>query len=206
MPDEPEMEVSVQRGWHHQFGYYYTLDRHKVRSTYTGDNQYGYPTFDTVRTPAGEAVYQLKYRRDFSQAQVLAGLVHQHIVPRLEAQIGLVIPMPASTQRARQPVTEVASALAELLGINAWDNILQKADAENAPSLKNLDGWQAKMAALKGRFVLNEAITDEGRWNAILLDDLYDTGASMQTAMALLKSYRKLNKVFFVALTRKSST
>ena len=51
----------------------YTLDKHTINSTYTGEDIYGRATFDTTRTEVGEALYQLKYRFNHSQATVLAG-------------------------------------------------------------------------------------------------------------------------------------
>ena len=40
----------------------FSLDKHKISSTYTGDNEYGHATFNTLRTDIGEALYQLKYK------------------------------------------------------------------------------------------------------------------------------------------------
>jgi hypothetical protein len=37
---------------------------------------------------------------------------------------------------------------------------------------------EEKMAALEGRFTINDRITNPGSWNALLFDDLYDIGAS----------------------------
>ena len=90
----------------------YALDKHIVSSVYTGDNEAGYPTFDTTRTAIGEAVFQLKYRQDWSKAGGLASAVAKSVVPLL-GNIVLIVPMPASTPRSRQPVTEVALELAK---------------------------------------------------------------------------------------------
>ncbi len=50
----------------------FSLDKHTLSSVYTGDNQYGHPTFDTTRTEVGESLYRLKYRHDYSQVKVIA--------------------------------------------------------------------------------------------------------------------------------------
>ena len=55
----------------------FALDKHMASSTFLGKNEYGHPMFDNNRTPAGEAVYQLKYRNDFSQVKPLARSVVQ---------------------------------------------------------------------------------------------------------------------------------
>ena len=179
----------------------YALDKHMLSSVFTGHNEAGHPTFDNTRTQAGEAVYQLKYRQDWSQALRLATAVNKHVVPLL-GKIGLIVPMPASTPRPRQPVTEVAVELGKLLDVNVFDNLLVK-NATATPSLKNMNGKDEKVAALQGRFSISDGIAGEGKWNALLLDDLFDSGASMEAACSLLKTYAKIDKVFAVALTWK---
>ena len=50
----------------------YSLDRHIKSSVYLGENEYGRKMFDTQRTEIGEAIYQLKYKRDLTQVNYLA--------------------------------------------------------------------------------------------------------------------------------------
>ncbi|WP_424943892.1 ComF family protein [Aliiroseovarius crassostreae] len=181
----------------------YALDKHIVSSTYTGDNEYGYPTFHTVRTEAGEAVYQLKYRSDWDQVEPLADAVVQHIVPNL-GPIGLVIPVPASKTRTRQPVYEVAQAVAKKTGVNSFEGIVSKAAAVGeAVALKDLSTKEEKVAALDGRFTISDTIKGDGCWNALVVDDLFDTGASMEAVCAALRKYPKIGKIYVAALTWK---
>lgn len=181
----------------------YVLDKHKISSSYIGDNEFGYPQFDTLRTEVGEALYRLKYRQDFTQADPLAAEIQQHLLPRFDP-IGLIVPMPATNPRPRQPVTEVARALAKRMGLTCFENLLVKAPAAaGAPSLKDILGKEAKVAAMKGRFTINDEIVENGRWNALLVDDLYDSGASMEAACAALRTYPKIDRIFVAALTWK---
>lgn len=181
----------------------YALDKHIISSVYTGDNQFGHPTFDTKRTDVGEAVFQLKYREDWSQAAPLAKAVQKYVVP-LIGQVDLIVPMPASTPRDRQPVTEVALKLANLLNINVFNNLLVKNATQTAnQSLKNMKLKEEKVAALAGRFSIKDEINGDGKWNTILLDDLFDTGASMEAACNALRTYAKINHIYAVALTWK---
>lgn len=183
----------------------YALDRHKISSTYIGDNEFGYPQFDTLRTEVGESLYQLKYRGDFAQAGPLAAEIQKYLVPRF-GPVGLIVPMPATKPRTRQPVTEIARALAGLIGLACFENLLVKAPAAaGAPSLKDIVGKEAKAAAMKGRFTVNDEIAGEGRWNVLLVDDLYDSGASMEAACAALRTYPKIDRIFVAALTWKMS-
>jgi predicted amidophosphoribosyltransferase len=112
--------------------------------------------------------------------------------------------MPASTSRARQPVNELANALGQLTQIPVFDNMVEKAPAPpGSTPLKNMHTRAEKDAALEGRFSINECITNEGRWNALLLDDLFDTGATMDAVCKALRTYRKINRIYAAAITWK---
>jgi predicted amidophosphoribosyltransferase len=181
----------------------YALHKHTLSSVYLGDDEYGHPRFDTTRSEPGESLYQLKYRGDWDQVKPLAAQVKASLLP-LFGKIGLIIPMPASTVRARQPVNEIATELGRLTDTPVFDNIIVKAPApQGSPQLKNLHGREEKDAALQGRFSINPAITNEGCWNALLLDDLFDTGATMDAVSKTLRTYKKINQVYAASLTWK---
>ena len=80
-----------------------------------------------------EALYQLKYRGDWNQIAPLAAQIQATLLP-LFGKIGLIIPMPASTTRARQPVDELAAELGRITGIPVFNNVVVKAPApQGAP-------------------------------------------------------------------------
>lgn len=89
----------------------YAMDKYLIKSTYLGDDEYGNPRFQNDRTEVGEAVYQLKYRSDWNQVQPLAQCLYDNAYPLFD-KVGFIVPMAASNVRARQPVSEVAQALA----------------------------------------------------------------------------------------------
>jgi predicted amidophosphoribosyltransferase len=181
----------------------YVLDKHTISSTYLGDDEFGHPRFDTKRSEVGEALYQLKYRHDFSKAEPLATELKTHLVPKF-GPIGFVVPMPPSNARERQPVTEIARLLSEKIGAPMFDNILVKrAPAANTPQLKDIAGKDAKIAALTDRFTINPAIANDEKWNVLLVDDLFDSGASMEAAATKLKEYDKVGEIYVTALTWK---
>lgn len=181
----------------------YVLDKHTLSSKYIGDNEHGHPQFETKRSEVGEALYQLKYRGDKAQAMPLATQVAKSIVPKL-GKVGLIVPMPASNARAWQPVNEVAKELSKLIDAPVFDNIIVKAAADaEAKQLKDMAAKEEKEAALKGKFTVNDGIKNGGKWNALLLDDLFDTGASMEAVTAALRTYQKIGKIFVAALTWK---
>jgi predicted amidophosphoribosyltransferase len=110
--------------------------------------------FDTKRSEVGEALYQLKYRGDLDKVQPLAKEIATYAAPQFK-NVGFIVPMPPSTERARQPVTEIAKSLSEILKVPMFDNILVKLppDPDAKPS-KDLVGKEAKVAALKERWRL----------------------------------------------------
>ena len=176
----------------------WVLDKHVLSSTYIGDNQWGHAQFDTQRSEAGEASYQLKYREDWNQVEPLAQALATHIFPKC-GNVGFIVPMPASQIRQRQPVTEVAHALGRLVDKPVFESLVK---APGGPALKNLQTKEEKLEALAHRITVVDLIND-GRWNVLLVDDLYDSGASMEAACNALRSYHKVNKIFVAALTWK---
>ncbi|MDO6967109.1 ComF family protein [Rhizobium alvei] len=180
----------------------YVLDKHKIRSIFIGHYPNGRPQFDTLRTDIGEAVYQLKYNGDWTKCAPLAKAVHDHIVP-LFPKIGLVVPMPPSQPRSRQPVDGVAEELAKLMGLTVFGDLIAKSPSTTGKKLKDLTSKPEKVAELAGRLSINDTIGGDGKWNALLIDDLFDSGASMEAATAALKSYNKISGVYVAALTWK---
>lgn len=180
------------------------MHKHTLSSVYTGDNGYGHPSFDTTRSEPGEALYKLKYRSDWSQVGLLAAQVHATLWP-LFPSVGLIVPMPASTKRLRQPVDELATALGKLTKTPVFDNMVLKAPPpEGSTVLKNLHSREEKDEALTGLFSINKSsIANEGSWNALLLDDLFDAGATMDAVCKALKTYKKINHIYAATITWK---
>ncbi len=176
----------------------WVLDKHTLRSIYLGDDEYGHPRYDTTRTEVGEATFQLKYRNDWAQAKPLAKAIADHICPKF-AKVGFIVPMPASVQRTRQPVTEVAKELGALVTVPVFNNILLKAAI--GTSLKNLNTKEEKIKAIGNSFSVKDEIENNGKWNVLVVDDLFHTGASMETACNVLRTYSKVRNIYVAALT-----
>lgn len=190
------MKVNIKQ-LYGQFNRGYALDKHSLSSTPNGTYENGRTKYDTVRTEAGQAVYLLKYRQQRAHILPLAQAVNTHIVPLLP-KFSLIVPMPASNPRPEQPVTAVAKVLGELSGKPVFE-LLSK--APGGPKLKDLYLRSDKDAALEGAISLNRLITNNGRWNALLIDDLHHSGASIDAACAVLRTYEKIGEIYVAALT-----
>jgi len=178
----------------------YVLDKHMLHSVFLGDDSQGHPRFDNTRTEVGEAVFRLKYCGEREQAEPLARALQTHVMPRF-GPIGFIVPMPASRVRPWQPVAAVARALALRMRIPVFERLLLKTSLSRP--LKDLPTREEKMHALAGTFTLHDEIRNQGLWNALLIDDLYDSGATMEVASLLLRKYRKVNHLYVAALTWK---
>lgn len=180
----------------------FALDKHMVKSTFLGYNDSGHATFHNERTEVGEAVYQLKYKYDWNQVDLLAQCLLDNAVP-LFKNIQLIIPMAASNPRERQPVTAITEALAKKMGngIISFNKLLLK--ASGGVSLKDLKTKEEKTAAVAGAFSFHDEIGGTGPYNALIIDDLYHTGASMEAACTALRGYSKISKIYVAALTWK---
>lgn len=196
------MEVQVRKiegSW--DLGY--VMHKHTLSSVHLGLDEWGHDRFDTTRSEPGEALFQLKYRSDWSKVDPLAQQIKETLLP-LFGTIGMIIPMPASTVRAKQPVNELANSLGKLTDVPVFDSMIVKSPAPvGSIPLKNINGRADRDAALAGRFSINDVITNEGRWNALLLDDLFDTGATMNSVCQTLRTYRKINYIYAAAITWK---
>jgi competence protein ComFC len=175
----------------------YVLDLHTISSTMIGYNEFGHPEFDTVRSPLGELVYRLKYKGDKgaigSIVEAITGFMKTS-----DLNPEVVVPMPPSKlQRSFQPVIEVGTELAKTLGITFDSTSLKK--AKSTPQMKDVGDFSARVATLEAAFVSERDL--EGRI-VLLLDDLFQSGATMNVASRTLKDQGRVKSVYALALTR----
>ena len=109
-----------------------------------------------------------------------------------------VIPIPPSkVQRVFQPVVEIVSALANSLGIPLDITSLKK--SKTTLQMKDVGDFAARIAALEAAFTSGKDLA--GR-QVLLVDDLFQSGASMNVAARTLKQQGLVKSVYALALTR----
>ena len=178
----------------------YSLDKHSLTSIPSGTDAYGHVRFDTTRSEAGQALYQLKYQNDVSQVEPIAQELVTSIASKLPP-INFVVPMTPSTLRTVQPVVLIAKSLAEKLNVSCIENFLIKNGTNQ--QLKDLVSKKDKLEALNKVMAINDAAVNNGSWNVLIVDDLYDSGSSLEVACNLMQKNSKINKVFVATVTRK---
>jgi competence protein ComFC len=178
----------------------YVLDRHTISSTMIGYNEFGHPEFDTQRSPLGELIYRLKYKGDKSSIPRIVEAVSAFV--RGQAiRTDLVVPMPPSKlQRPYQPVIEIASELSKALGIALDATSLKK--TKTTPQMKDIGDYSARVAALDTAFTVGKDL--DGK-RVLLIDDLLQSGATMNVVAKMLKEQGQAKAVYVIALTRTRS-
>jgi competence protein ComFC len=178
----------------------YVLDRHTISSTMIGYNEFGHPEFDTQRSPLGELVYRLKYKSDKNTIPPIVEAVVQFLRSRA-IQVDVIVPMPPSRlQRPYQPVIEIASELSKVLKV-AFDAASLK-KTKITPQMKDVGDFPERLAVLDNAFTVSKDL--EGN-RILLIDDLFQSGATMNVVAKTLKEQGQAKAIYAIALTRTRS-
>lgn len=175
----------------------FVLDYHTVSSIYLGDDLYGRPVFDTTRTEIGELLFRLKFRSDNSVASEIAGIIADFLV-RWNPDIELIIPVPPSSPRNVQPVFVIAERLGERLGIPAMFDCVAR--TKEMPAIKNIYDYEERVSLLEDA---HEVVQSSAAGKRVLLfDDLYRSGATMNSIADVLYNQGNVAAVYGLAITR----
>ena len=197
MSSIPTNPFVVQGAW--RLGW--TLDVHTTSSEFLGYDPNGHPLFDTIRSPLGELLYQLKYRGQPTAgriATVMAGFFDNK--PKALARIDLVIPMPPSApaRPSRSPQSARNSP-----GSSRSDSLPTRSERlRDTPGLKDVHDPELRRDLLDGAFEADPSRV-KGR-GILLVDDLYRSGATANAvAVALIRA--GASRVYLLAVTRTRS-
>lgn len=179
----------------------YALDYHTLSSEFIGYDGFGHPRFDTTRSEIGELLYQLKYRSDRavieSLVEVAAGFITSWV-----AEIDLIVPTPPSNLgRLNQPVLEIAKGLSHSLNLILCEDCVVK--IKDTPELKNVYDYDRRAQLLEGAYSV-DASKVKGL-SVLVFDDLYRSGATLNSITLGLYSKGEAANVYVLALTRTRS-
>ncbi len=128
---------------------------------------------DGDRTPIGELLYQLKYHKKYSLAAEIAKLAagfYEIWAPGCT----LVVPAPSSKDRQFQPTTAVSEILARTINLPCDCTAIVR--TRKIPEIKHTS-YADRIKMIAG---IHEANPDmRGGHSVLLVDDIYDTGATM---------------------------
>ena len=162
-----------------------------------GHLQYGHPIFDTVYTELGELLLRVKYRSDWSAVDEIVEAAADFMRSWNPGE-DLIVPVPPSRKRPKQPVLVLADALGQRLGIETILNCVAR--VKETPELKNVYDFGTRVQSLQGAHTVNKAAV-EGR-KVLLFDDLYRSGATMNAVAASLYDEGAASDVFGLTITR----
>jgi predicted amidophosphoribosyltransferase len=155
--------------------------------------------FDTTRSELGELLYRLKSRADETVVPEIADTAAAFI-SEWKPGVEIMVPVPPSTPRALQPVSVLGNALSQRLNI-PFVNCVRK--TRDAPQLKNVYDLDERLRLLEGLHTVDVSATS-GR-KILLFDDLYRSGATMNSIATLLYEQGRATDVFALTITRTRS-
>lgn len=169
------------------------LDWHMLESKLIGQDEAGHSIFDNQRTAIGELVFRFKYRNDEPALGDLVKLA----LNLFWGKFDLLIPMPPSNP-GRTVTKRIALGLSRGLDAPFSDTAIAK--IKSTPQLKNVSDPETKRRMLDGVFSVDAAQVDGKR--VLLVDDLYDSGATLEAATEALKAHAKPISINVIAMTR----
>lgn len=173
----------------------YVLDDHIIESIYLGIDAYGHAMYDNTRSKLGDLLYNFKYKNKHDNLNNIITLIKPFLKQWKALQnINIVMPVPPSNKnRDYQPVTELANSIATVINKPFTDKILTKQSAiesknsENKPKIKN---------SIKA---LQKA---KSKHSILLVDDLYDTGITLNECVSVLQKDPLLLEIYVLAMTK----
>jgi len=176
----------------------YAIDRHTLSSTYLGENDYGHPMFDTTRSEIGELIYQLKYQKNKNIINDIMEIVEPVLDQwKIKEKVNIIIPIPpTNSSRSFQPVFLIAEAISDYLNIRMSTQVLKKSKHEQLKDASH----DKKLDMIKDSIIKEKNF--KKKVNILLVDDLFDSGVTLNEAVNVLKSDINVADVYVLVMTQ----
>ena len=179
----------------------YAFDIHTIESIYTGDNEYGHPTFDTKRSPMGQCIYELKYGQHLPILdKIVKMILKDPSFSKFIDIVDIILPVPPSNKyRLIQPVLVCSQKIAEKYQKELRCDII---NSTNREELKNAV-TEEKYDKIKASIIIKDKIEKTKR--LLIFDDVFDSGSTLSaiTNALIEKGYGHVY-VFTLTKTRKA--
>lgn len=178
----------------------FALDYHTVSSEFLGHDEFGHPRFETKRTELGELLYRLKYGSDRAVIDEIVDAAAKFI-DSWKPKVSVILAVPPSKPRAQQPVVLLAEALGKRLNLPVKVDTVTR--IKTVSELKDVFEYGARVKLLQGVHTVDRKITEEQ--SVLLFDDLFRSGATMNSITDVLYEEGKAKEVFALTITRTRS-
>lgn len=188
--------IPLQGDW--AFGV--AFDLHTAYSNHLGVDENGNDRFENIYTEMGYLIHSFKYKNNRGALPDIIKLLDKIEWP---LKFDFIIPIPPTDKtRKFQPVTEIAKALGQSIGVNVLTDILIK--TPGGKPLKNISDPQERENSLRDTIAIhdNPLIHDK---SVLLVDDLYRSGATLRISSDLLMKVAKVRVVSVLTMTRTRS-
>lgn len=174
----------------------FALDIHVIRSVPLGEDAYGHARFDNTRSPIGELLYQFKYNGRYEHLEQIVETILAFLNSHSEMKdIEVILPVPPTKDRNYQPTFEIARKLAEELHVFCCDDVLENTSHVEAKAL-----LASEKHKLTGTIIKRKMATH--RHNTLLIDDLYQTGTTLNQCAFVLRQDPLIDKIYVLAITK----
>jgi predicted amidophosphoribosyltransferase len=175
----------------------FVLDFHTLESKYLGDDEYGHPQFENVYSEIGKLLHLLKSKKDRSAIDPIAAAAVE-FVRGVRWQPQVVVTVPPSRYRFFQPLKALSREVAERLQVEFCEGCVKK--IKSTPQLKNVFDYERRKELLSDAFQADHAKLIGKR--VLLLDDLYRSGATMNSVTIALMQSGNAAAVYALAITK----
>lgn len=174
----------------------WAMDFHTISSRYDESKS----SYHTLRTPIGEILYRLKYRREWWLARKLAAVAVEFLKEKgILQEIDNIVTIPPSRFRLFfQPVRSIGKRMGKLTGLPVETRIIRM--ARRLPPMKEIEDFRQRAELVKDMFTVRSR---KLKHKAVLLfDDLYRSGLTLNEGARVLRREAGVKSIYVLTITK----